>query len=192
MQRREFLQKGAIAAAGAAAITTGFVPEILPAEAKAAADWTSSLKSLSPAEGQALLKMARQLYPHDKLSDAMYAKVVTGLDAEAKSTPDTAKLLHEGIAGLDQGGKKFVDLSADDQLAALKGMETSPFFQKVRGSEIVSLYNNPEVWKQFGYQGSAYEMGGYLKHGFDDLKWLPDPPEVASPKAAASPSKKVA
>jgi hypothetical protein len=190
MQRREFLQKGAIAAAGAAAITTGFVPEIAPAAAMPAADWTSSLKTLSPHEGQTLLKMSRQLYPHDKLSDAMYAKVVSDLDAEAKSTPDTAKLLKDGVATLDQGGKKFVDMSADDQLAALKGMETSPFFQKVRGTEIVSLYNNPEVWKQFGYQGSAYEMGGYLKHGFDDLKWLPDPPESASPKPAASPSRK--
>jgi len=190
MKRREFLQKSAVAAAGAAALTTGFVPEILPAEAKPAADWTSGLKALSPAEGKSLLKMSRQLYPHDKLSDAMYAKVVTDLDAEAHSTPDTAKLLHDGIAGLDQGGKKFVDMPGDDQLAALKGMETSPFFQKVRGSEIVSLYNNPEVWKQFGYQGSAYEMGGYLKHGFDDLKWLPDPPESASPKPAASPSRK--
>ncbi len=33
-------------------------------------------------------------------------------------------------------------------------------------------------------------MGGYLKHGFDDLKWLPDPPESASPKPAGAPSAK--
>lgn len=184
MKRREFLHKGAIAAAGAAAITTGFVPEIAPAQTKPAADWTSSLKTLSPHEGKTLLKMSRQLYPHAKLSDAMYAKVVKDLDAEAKSTPDTAKLLHEGVTGLDGGSKKFVDMSAEEQLTALKGIESSPFFQKVRGTEIVSLYNNPEVWKQFGYRGSAYEMGGYLTHGFNDLKWLPDPPESASPKPA--------
>lgn len=191
MKRREFLQKGAIAAAGAAALTTGFVTEIAPAAlAMPAADWTSSLTTLNAHEGQTLLKMTRQLYPHDKLSDAMYAKVVTDLDAEAKSAPDSAKLLRDGVVSLDQGSKKFVDMSADDQLAALKPMETSPFFQKVRGTEIVSLYNNPEVWKEFGYHGSAYEMGGYLKHGFDDLKWLPDPPESASPKPAGTPSAK--
>jgi hypothetical protein len=191
MKRREFLQKGAIAAAGAAALTTGLVAEIAPAAAALpAADWTAGLTTLSPHEGQTLLKMARQLYPHDKLSDALYAKVVTDLDGEAKSTPDTAKLLRDGVASLDQGSKKFVDLPAEDQLAALKAMETSAFFQKVRGTEIVSLYNNPEVWKEFGYHGSAYEMGGYLKHGFDDLKWLPDPPESASPKPAGAPSAK--
>jgi len=130
--------------------------------------------------------MSRQIYPHDRLADSSYAKVAQDLDAEAQAAPDVARLLHEGLASLDQGEKKFVDLSPQQQLEALKRIENSPFFQKVRSTEVVSLYNSPEVWKQFGYAGSSYEIGGYLKHGFDDLKWLPDPPESASPKPAQS------
>jgi hypothetical protein len=47
---------------------------------------------------------------------------------------------------------------------------------------MVSLYGNQEVWKVFGYQGASYPFGGYLHHGFNDLTWLPEPPEAASPK----------
>ena len=43
------------------------------------------------------------------------------------------------------------------------------------------LYNNPQVWQAFGYEGEAFEYGGYIERGFDDLGWLPDPPEDASP-----------
>ena len=184
MKRRDFLQKSALAAAGAAAVASGvFIPESALAAAQAPGNWTAGLKNLKAHEGETLLKRARQVYPHDGVKDILYAKVVQDLDADAKAA-DTAKLLHDGVAGLDGGGKKFVDMSADEQLAALKAIEDSAFFQKVRGTEIVSLYNHPEVWKQFDYRGSSYEIGGYLKHGFDDLKWLPDPPESASPKPA--------
>jgi hypothetical protein len=184
MKRRDFLQTSALAAVGAAALGSGvFRPEPAIAEAPAPANsWAAGLKNLNAHEGETLLKVTRQLYPHEKLPDALYVKVVQDLDAEAQSSPETAKLLHDGVAGLDGGSKKFIDMSPDEQLAALKAIESAGFFQKVRGAEIVSLYNNPEVWKQFGYQGSAYEFGGYLKHGFNDLKWLPDPPESASPK----------
>ena len=33
----------------------------------------------------------------------------------------------------------------------------------------------------FGYPGSAWEKGGYITRGFQDLKWLPNPPQDASP-----------
>src|SRR5262249_37514817 len=118
-------------------------------------------------------------------ADVYYEKVVADLDAEAAKAPDVAKLLRDGVAALDRSSAKaFAQLSSDDQISALKHIEDSPFFQKVRGSELVSPYNNHEVWKEFGYQGASYPIGGYLHHGFDDLKWLPDPPESASPKPA--------
>jgi hypothetical protein len=46
------------------------------------------------------------------------------------------------------------------------------------------LYSDPAVWKVLGYQGPAYKFGGYIRKGFNDLTWLPDPPESASPKPA--------
>jgi hypothetical protein len=90
----------------------------------------------------------------------------------------------EGVAGLDSAmSLKWVDLSEGSQLKILTGMQDGAFFQKVRGQAVVSLYNNPLAWRHFGYEGPSYEYGGYLHRGFDDLKWLPQPSEDASPKA---------
>jgi hypothetical protein len=179
MKRREFLQKSALAVAGAAAVVSGV------AVVGDAAQWTDGLKTLNPHEGQTLLKVTRQIFPHDRLDNSDYIKVVQDLDAEASTTPATAKVLHDGVANLDRNtNSKFISMSDDDQVTALKKVEDTPFFQKVHGTELVSLYNNHEVWKKLGYQGASYPIGGYLHHGFNDLNWLPDPPESASPKSA--------
>jgi hypothetical protein len=179
MKRREFLKRGALATAGAAVATSG-----VTAVAYAAGE---SAKSgvLSDSDRATLIKMARQIYPHDRLDDTYYAKVVDDLDADATKDPAVAKLLQEGVVNLNQvAGGKFATLSTDDQIAALKKIEDSPFFQKVRSTETVALYNNPEVWKHFAYPGASFPIGGYIHHGFDDLSWLPDPPASASPKPA--------
>lgn len=139
-----------------------------------------ALKTLNAHEVETLLKMSRQLFPHSRLNDSHYMKVVQDLDAEASTAPETARLLHDGIAKLDG----FVALSSDEQVAALKKVESSEFFQKVRSTEVVSLYNNRDVWQVFGYPGASSRIGGYLHHGFNDLSWLPDPPDEASPKPA--------
>jgi hypothetical protein len=127
--------------------------------------------------------MARRIFPHDRLDDSYYIKAVEDLDAEASSKPASASLIRTGVASLDHSAKeKFATLRADDQVAALKKIQHTPFFEKVRSVEMVTLYNNEQVWKAFGYQGASYRFGGYLHHGFNDLNWLPDPPEEASPK----------
>ena len=59
-----------------------------------------------------------------------------------------------------------------DRVAILKGMEQSPFFQKIRGGLVTGLYNQKEVWPIFGYQGESYSEGGYIHRGFDDISWL--------------------
>jgi hypothetical protein len=40
------------------------------------------------------------------------------------------------------------------------------------------------VWRHFGYEGASAQHGGYINRGFDDLNWLPDPDDQASPPAA--------
>ena len=60
-------------------------------------------------------------------------------------------------------------------------MAGNDFFEKIRGTAIVSLYNNDMAWAHFGYEGDAWKEGGYLTRGFNDLNWLPDPPADASP-----------
>jgi hypothetical protein len=179
LKRREFLQKGALVVAGAAALASG-VTVVAGAE-----EWTTGLKTLNPHEGQTLLVMARQMFPHPQLDDSYYIKVVQDLDAEAASKADSAKLLRDGIARLDAvRNAKFVTLQSPDQIAVLKQIDRTDFFTKMRNSELVSLYNSRGVWKILGYPGASYPIGGYLHHGFNDLNWLPDPPESASPKPA--------
>jgi hypothetical protein len=177
LKRREFLQRGALAVAGAAVFASG-VTVVAGAD-----QWTAGLKTLSAHDGETLLKMSRQIFPHPQLDDSYYVKVVQDLDAEAGTKPDTAKLLRNGVVRLDrETGKRFVSLPEAGQIAALKKIDRTAFFTKVRNSELVSLYNNHEVWKKLGYPGASYPIGGYLHHGFNDLKWLPDPPESVSPK----------
>ena len=37
---------------------------------------------------------------------------------------------------------------------------------------VVSLYNQPEVWPAFGYEGESASKGGYIARGFGDIAWL--------------------
>lgn len=120
-----------------------------------------------------LTVMARTLYPHDFLDDGPYRNVVEIIGAEA----DEARigLLRDGVAALDAGSETpFAERSEDDRVAALKAIEGSPFFEDVRGATVRHLYNNPEVWPHFGYEGPSAHLGGYIKRGFDDIAWISD------------------
>ncbi len=178
MNRRQFLHTGGLAAAGVAAVASGAVL-VAPDGA-----WALQLQALDEHTAKTLLAMSRQIYPHDTLADMYYAGVVETLDGAAKDDKDLAKLLREGVAALDQTmGVKWLDLSEGNKLTTLTAIQDGGFFQKVRGTIVVALYNNPLVWRHFGYEGPSYEFGGYIDRGFDDLAWLPEPSEDASPKA---------
>jgi hypothetical protein len=146
--------------------------------------WAVELKALSQAEGETLMKMGRTLYPHDKLPDAVYALLAKDLDAKAAGDAASATLLHDGIAALDKAaGGSFAQASAAERLRIVKAIEGNSFFATVRGQCVTSLYDNDMAYATFGYPGSAWEQGGYITRGFQDLAWLPAPPADASPKA---------
>src|SRR5690606_29725587 len=108
--------------------------------------WAAALETLDPHAARTLLRMTRLLYPHDGLGDMYYAQVVEDLDREAKDSDDLAALLKDGVAALDEAlGMPWLDLSEGYQLQVLQVMESAPFFQKVRQTTVVSLYNNPLV-----------------------------------------------
>jgi hypothetical protein len=145
--------------------------------------WAVELQTLSKAEGQALMQMGRVLYPHQRLPDAVYALLAKDLDAAAGKSADSAKQLRDGIGSLDKAaGGSFLKAKPAQRAAAVKSLEGKPFFATVRGQCITSLYDNDMAYKVFGYPGSAWEKGGYITRGFQDLKWLPAPPLEASPK----------
>lgn len=166
LKRRDFLIGSSTLIASLAVMgTTGVV--MAPDGA-----WAVSTTVFSSQETATLIKFARAIYPHKKLKDAIYANVAHSLDEKASKNDQLKATLQQGIAGLQQS--KFAALSQAKQVAALKEMETTPFFQAVRGECVTGIYNNPEVWKIFGYEGPSAEFGGYIHRGFNDLTWLKD------------------
>jgi len=179
IKRREFLKSSALMVAGTAVAVSGVAVVALGEE------WTSKRKTLNRHQGETLLKMARQMFPHDQLDDIHYVKVVIELDSEANGSAEVAKLLRDGVKKIDDAaGSGFASAAPERQITAMTSIQATEFFQKVRSTEIVSLYNNPDVWRRFGYQGPSFRFGGYIHRGFNNLKWLPEPPESASPKMA--------
>ena len=145
--------------------------------------WALELKKLSTTDGQTLMALGRVLYPHKKLPDAVYALLAKDLDAKAGADAGVATQLSDGIAALDNAANgSFAKASAARKLEIVKAIEATPFFASVRGQCVTSLYDNDMAFVVFGYPGSAWEKGGYITRGFQDLKWLPAPSLAASPR----------
>jgi hypothetical protein len=136
--------------------------------------------ALSAESFATLVKMARDLYPHDKLADAVYAKVISGHDAAAKDDAAKKTMLENGVKLLDglserMGfGKYAAAAKEEDRVAVLKVLaeQDAAFFGAVRGSLVTGLYNNQELWPAFGYEGESAGKGGYIDRGFSDISWL--------------------
>ena len=175
LARREFLK-------GSGLLFGSLVTGTLLASLAPSSAWALELKKLSTAQGQTLMAMGRVLYPHPKLPDAVYALLAKDLDAKAASDASAATLLDAGIAVLNKSaGGDFVKASAAKKEGIVRGMEGSAFFGAVRGQCVTSVYDNDMAYAVFGYPGSAWEKGGYITRGFQDLKWLPEPSREASP-----------
>lgn len=173
LSRRAFLRRGSVAAVGVAVIpTVGMMTS-------AGQAYALDLKSLNGSAGKTLVKMARDIFPHDKVPDKFYAAAIASYDQKAASDPQLKTLLNTGVAQLNAAaissyGKAYADIPGEgERIVLLYAIEQSKFFQKVRGDLIFGLYNNPEVWPLFGYEGSSWEKGGYLNRGFNDINWLP-------------------
>jgi len=172
MNRRRFLQTSSLALAGAAVV--GSMGAILPDPTNA---WAIPTTTLDEHTALTLVKLCRAIYPHDALGDTYYAKIVEELDKKAQTDPDFARVLQEGVAALDAVYQvQWLDLSEGYKRQALKSIETTPFFQTVRGFSVgaTGLYSQPLVWRHFGYEGPSWRFGGYLNRGFDDIGWLPE------------------
>ena len=169
--RRVFL-KGAATAVPTVAIATSAGLGITDA-------WADDATALTPATLKTLVKMARDIYPHDFLGDSYYITAVKPWDGKAAKDPAVKALINDGVSRLDQDARDrhkmpYADVPWEaDRVVLLQGIEQSEFFQKVRGDLIVSLYNQKELWPKFGYEGSSAEHGGYIKRGFADIDWLP-------------------
>jgi len=145
--------------------------------------WALELTAFNTDQGAALLAAVRTLLPHDRLDDAVYASVVRACDADAARDAGVRELYSRGLVSLGAG---FATAKEPERVAALKAIESTPFFQQLRVKAISSLYSSPLAYAYFGYEGEAFSKGGYLHRGFDDLKWLPEvPPADSGPMPGA-------
>jgi hypothetical protein len=170
MTRRALLQRGT--ALGTAFVAgAGFLAHATDA-------WAIELKALSPEAMATLIQMARDIYPHDRLADEYYAVAVKGHDEKAAADTTYKSMIEDGIATLDSmaqgaGAPSYLGMGWEiDRVALLRQIETTGFFQAVRGGLVVGLYNQKEVWPVFGYEGESFSKGGYINRGFDDIAWL--------------------
>jgi len=141
--------------------------------------WAADATTLTPATLKTLVKVARDIYPHDMLVDGYYITAIKPWDAKAAKDPAIKALLEDGVRRLDQDAQDRHKLAyaqvpwEADRVVLLQGVEQTDFFKKLRSDLVVSLYNQEELWPKFGYEGSSAEHGGYIKRGFNDIDWLP-------------------
>ena len=169
--RRIFLQGAAsVVPVAAVAASTGLGIEDA---------WATEATSLMPATLKTLVKVARDIYPHDFLVDSYYITAIKPWDGKAAKDPAIKTMLEDGVRRLDQDARDRHKLGyaevpwEADRVVLLQGIEQTEFFKKIRSDLVVSLYNQEELWPKFGYEGSSAEHGGYIKRGFNDIDWLP-------------------
>lgn len=137
----------------------------------------ASPAAISAQARRTLIRLLRVAYPHSSFPDGPYERTADAVIEKVGGSVFQALALGHGLASLDgaAAGGSFVDLDDAAAYALLRQVEHADFFKLIRSVAVVSLYNDQETWAILGYEGSAFEHGGYLHRGFDDLDWLPDP-----------------
>ncbi len=170
LSRRDLLKKSA-AISASMVVGSGFL-------ASSNAAWAMEVKALTPETMATLVQMARDIYPHDRFPDELYAAAVKSHDEAASKDPSYKRMIEIGTTVLDtlaveEGHSNYVATGWEaDRLRLLKSMRNGEFFQTIRGGLVVGLYNQPAVWEKLGYEGASFDKGGYINRGFDDINWL--------------------
>lgn len=168
LSRRLFLKRSAGGFAAAVAVTNA------GALMNASEAWALEVHNLKPETMRTLILVARDIYPHDRVADRFYAIAMKPYDAKAENPAAKAEI--EGfVAALDgaAGPGGYVGRGwEEERVALLKAQSANPMFETIRSGLVVSLYNQPEVWPIFGYEGESFSKGGYIERGFDDIAWL--------------------
>jgi len=124
----------------------------------AAADTTASAPpALTAADWQRIL---RELFPHERVDASLYLPPAESLVAAGRKDAATARLL-----------------ASVDRAAGVAAIAVSPAFPLLRQTMVFAFYGNPAIWNTFGYDGDAWQQGGYLARGLITIDWLPDPPQ---------------
>lgn len=120
-----------------------------------------------------LTHVVKVAFPHTQFPQSAYERNSDAILGAASADAGKVTMLYQGMMDLKTAG--FDDMDDATALAHLESIENTQFFQFVRGTTIVTLYDDPEVWEVLGYEGPSFDKGGYINRGFNDLDWLPDP-----------------
>ena len=128
---------------------------------------------LPPGLVEQLVSIYRTMFPHSAIPDEFYDHVVRKLDDQTAQDETLFELLCKGVEALNcQAGSAWTDLPEEARLTALKAVEHTPFFQRLRSDFVLYFYSNPAIWPRFGYEGPSNDQGGYLHRGFNDIDWI--------------------
>src|SRR6201995_5056135 len=95
--RRIFL-KGAATAVPVAAVAASTGISIEDA-------WAADATTLTPPTLKTLVKVARDIYPHDFLVDSYYITAIKPWDGKAAKDPAVKEMIEDGVRRLDQDAK---------------------------------------------------------------------------------------
>jgi hypothetical protein len=134
--------------------------------------YAQSTQATTDTKGQVLAQLLYLLAPNVRFNAAMYQRQVNILLLRMSRDAGLNQILSQGIERLQASDPSFLSLPEDGQRDAMRKQAGTPFWA-VMANPAVGVYNNPEVWPMIGYEGPAFEKGGYLFRGVNDIAWLP-------------------
>ena len=170
ISRRLFMMKSC---AGLGSIwLASCLPEIIAAQEHAhrtaQSGTPTGFEFFTPEAAAEVESMAAQIIPTDDTPGAREARVIHFIDrALATFAAGERTAFSDGLKDLQKKARKFgkakrfSDLSAEQQIAVLKKIETSQFFELVRTMTILGMFSSPEY-------GGNYNKIGWKLLGFED------------------------
>ena len=187
MNNLELSRRGFLLRSGGSLWLAARMPEILAAQEHAhraaAAGAEVKLEFFTPEQSAEIEAVAAQILPADSTPGAREARVIFFIDrALTTFDKDKQKTYLKGLKQLQKKAgnrRRFSELSSEQQIALLKKIEKSEFFELVRFHTIVGFLASPEYggnqdrigWKLIGFQDSfSFEppFGYYDRQSSDE------------------------
>ena len=127
---------------------------------------TTATALLSEHEAATLHRYCYLLFPYPDVGPAPYSGIVSAVAGTVEGDPDTAVLIRDGLATLDDDQQlAWLELDESSQLAALERTESGPFFQYMLDKSKSILFNDRTIWAHIGYDPGVPS---------NDIDWLGD------------------
>ncbi|HMB73754.1 MAG TPA: hypothetical protein VKQ06_09300 [Gammaproteobacteria bacterium] len=162
VDRRRFLVATVFLGGSAAALRSSLV-------------WAQAGTAADERTQATMTQLARRLYPHDRLEDAVYAGLLDDALGATAVDPGFVAAIDAAEQALNARRERdFLALGEAEQIAVMREVEQLEFFSVIQTAVRLRLYNHPGFWNLIGYEGSSWQRGGYLNRGAGEIDWLPE------------------